>query len=66
MTDPIINELWKIKDGLAKECGYDLGKLFKRLKTAQKSANYPVVNRTKTHKTIAAQVAESAATYTGK
>ncbi len=66
MSDPIITELWKIKDGLAKECGYDLGKLFERLKTAQKSEKGTVVNRTKLRKPVEEHVAETATPYPSK
>ena len=47
MTDPILNELWAIKDALTKECGHDLRRLFDKLKVAQKSSHKKVVNRTK-------------------
>lgn len=47
MTDPILSELWEIKDGLAKEYGYDLRRLFDRLRIAQQSARGRVVNRSK-------------------
>jgi hypothetical protein len=47
MSDPILRELWTIKDGLAAECGHDLRRLFDKLKTAQKSERRRVVNRTK-------------------
>ena len=47
MTDHILNELWGIKDGLSKECGNDLRRLFERLKAAQKSPRGRLVNRTK-------------------
>ena len=47
MTDHILDELWGIKDGLAKECGHDLRRLFDRLRTAQKSPRGKLVNRTK-------------------
>ncbi len=46
-TDPILKELWQIKDGLSEECGHDLRRLFDRLKAAQKSQTGRVVNRTK-------------------
>ncbi|MFW5798154.1 MAG: hypothetical protein ACOCXX_00725 [Planctomycetota bacterium] len=46
MSDPIIKELWDIKDGLARECGDDLRRLFDRLKQAQESMDVPTVNRT--------------------
>jgi len=47
MADHILKELWEIKDGLSRECGHNLRRLFDRLKTAQKSARGKVVNRTK-------------------
>ncbi|MBL7077457.1 MAG: hypothetical protein ISS31_08290 [Kiritimatiellae bacterium] len=47
-ADPILKELWKIKDGLSEECGHDLRRLFDRLKASQKSQVSPVVNLTKT------------------
>ena len=46
MTDHILRELWEIKDGLAKECGHDLRRLFDRLKASQKSQRGRTVNRT--------------------
>ncbi len=45
-TDPILRELWEIKDGLSKECGHDLRRLFDRLKESQKSRTDRLVNRT--------------------
>ncbi len=51
MTDPILNELWMIKDELAKECSHDLRRLFDKLKDAQKSTRNKVVNRTKRQST---------------
>lgn len=45
MSDPILRDLWKAKDDLAKECGYDLRLLFQRLKAAQESGRRTVVNR---------------------
>lgn len=47
MTDPILSELWEIKDGLSKECGHDLRRLFDKLKLAQQSTRGRVVNRSK-------------------
>ena len=46
-ADPVLTELWKIKDGLSEECGHDLRRLFDKLKEAQKSQTARVVNRTK-------------------
>lgn len=45
-ADPILKELWQIKDGLSKECGRDLRRLFDRLKEAQKEHARRLVNRT--------------------
>jgi hypothetical protein len=46
-TDPILKELWEIKDGLSEECGHDLRRLFDKLKVSQKSQADRMVNRTK-------------------
>ena len=46
-ADPILKELWEIKDGLSAECGHDLRRLFDKLKISQKSQARRVVNRTK-------------------
>jgi hypothetical protein len=45
-VDPILRELWKIKDGLSNECGHDLRRLFDRLKESQKDCPGRLVNRT--------------------
>ena len=45
-ADPILRELWEIKDGLAKECGHDLRHLFDRLKESQRGRPDRPVNRT--------------------
>lgn len=37
MKDPIIQELWKIKDRIAKECGNNIDKLARRLREKEKS-----------------------------
>ena len=46
-ADPILKELWGIKDGLANECGQDLRRLFDKLKAAQRDRGANLVNRTK-------------------
>jgi|GEM_PF-1425711 len=46
-ADPILKELWGIKDGLATECGHDLRRLFDKLKAAQGDRGVNLVNRTK-------------------
>jgi len=44
-ADPILRELWEIKDGLSKECGHDLRRLFDCLKESQKDHPGRLVNR---------------------
>ena len=43
-ADPILEELWKIKDDLSKDCGHDLRCLFDKLKASQTG---PIINLTK-------------------
>jgi hypothetical protein len=44
-ADPILKELWQIKDALSAEHGRDLRRLFDHLKASQKSQGGRVVNR---------------------
>jgi hypothetical protein len=44
MNDPILTELWRIKDGMAKTCGYDMRTLFERLKARQQAYPDRIVN----------------------
>ncbi len=55
MTDPILEELWKIKDGLAEECGHDSRRLFDRFKAEQKSQADHVVIQKKDQSTTTAR-----------
>jgi len=52
-ADPILKELWEIKDGLAAECDHDLRRLFDRLKASQTDRGLRLVNRTKRHERVA-------------
>ncbi len=52
-TDPILKELWDIKEGLSKECGRDLRRLFDRLKESQKDLAGRLVNRTRRSVSVA-------------
>lgn len=52
-ADPILKELWGIKDGLAAECDHDLRRLFDKLKASQKERGLHLVNRTKRHMSVA-------------
>ncbi len=51
--DPILKELWKIKDGLTTECDNDLRRLFDHLKASQNDRGLRLVNRTKRHMRVA-------------
>ena len=44
MSDPIIEELWQIKDSIAQEHDYDLESLVAHLQTKQRSADQQVVD----------------------
>lgn len=37
MNDTVLEELWRIKDDIAKSCGYDMNTLFERLKAVQQA-----------------------------
>jgi hypothetical protein len=47
MKNPIIEELWKVKDEIARECGYDLKKLAELLRTRQNEGKHKVVDFSK-------------------
>jgi len=44
MKNPILEELWKVKDEIARECGYDLNILAARLRQGQQQGKRKVVN----------------------
>lgn len=44
MADEIIKELWKIKDGIAKEYGYDVKALVAYLKTKTSEEDHRIVD----------------------
>ena len=44
MKNPIIEELWKIKDEIARECDYDLNKLADLLRQRQKEGKHKIVD----------------------
>lgn len=52
-ADPILKELWEIKDGLATECDHDLRRLFEKLKALQEDRGVKTVNRVKPRMTVA-------------
>ena len=46
VKDEIIEELWKAKDDIARECGYDLNKLAALLRERQAQGEHQVVDYT--------------------
>ena len=44
MADEIIKELWKIKDGIAQEHGYDVDTLVAHLRTRKREGDHQVVD----------------------
>ncbi|MHC4143867.1 MAG: hypothetical protein ACYSUD_03715 [Planctomycetota bacterium] len=44
MKNPIIEELWNVKDEIARECEHDLKKLADLLRTRQKEHKHKVVD----------------------
>ena len=44
MADEIIKELWKIKDGIADEYGYDVKALVSYLKTKKSEEDHKIVD----------------------
>jgi hypothetical protein len=68
MNDPILTELWQIKDGMAKACGYDMRTFFERLKAAQRAHPDRIVNlqtRKSAPVQYVTQVAETSDPYLG-
>lgn len=44
MKNPILEELWNVKDEIARECDYDLDKLYERLRQMQDDGKHKVVD----------------------
>jgi len=44
MKNPILEELWKVKDEIARECDYDLNKLADHLRRRQKEGKHKIVD----------------------
>lgn len=44
MKNPILEELWKAKDEIARQCDYDLNKLCDRLRRMQQQGGNRVVD----------------------
>ena len=43
MADQVIEELWRIKDAMAREYGYDIARLAAALRARQGEEGHPVV-----------------------
>jgi hypothetical protein len=52
MKNEILEELWKVKDQVANEYGYNIEKLAKGLRTKEKEAKATVVDLTRQVKSI--------------
>ena len=44
MTDEIIEELWRIKDNIARDHGYNLDTLVAYLRSKERSGDHPVID----------------------
>lgn len=44
MADSVIEELWRIKDAMAQEHGYDIARLAADLQTRQEEKRHRIVN----------------------
>ena len=42
-TNPILEELWQVKDGLAREAGYDIDRIFAELRAAEARQPGPLI-----------------------
>lgn len=47
MKNPVIEELWEVKDEIARECEHDLNKLAELLRKEQKESTHQVVDFSK-------------------
>ena len=42
-TNPLLEELWQVKDDLAREGGYDIGRIFAELRAAEARQPGPLI-----------------------
>ena len=42
-TNPLLEELWRVKDDLAREAGYDIGRIFAELRAAEARQPGPLI-----------------------
>jgi len=42
-TNPLLEELWRAKDDLAREAGYDIGRIFAELRAAEARQPGPLI-----------------------
>ena len=42
-TDPLLEELWRVKDDLAREAGYDIDRIFAELRLAETRQPGPLI-----------------------
>ena len=42
-TNPLLEDLWRVKDDLAREAGYDIGRIFAELRAAEARQPGPLI-----------------------
>ena len=47
MTDEVIQELWRVKDGIARDHGYDLDALIVHLRSREQNCGHRIIDRAK-------------------
>ncbi len=60
--DPILEELWRVKDDLAREAGYDLDRIFAELRAAEALHPGPVIRSAEELRAYAAKHQRAQAT----
>lgn len=48
--DPVIRELWAVKDAMAADCGYNVQELFRRIRARQEASGREYVRLTPPHR----------------
>jgi hypothetical protein len=54
-TNPLLEELWQVKDDLAREAGYDLDRIFAELRAAEARQPGPLIRTAEELRSYAAE-----------
>jgi hypothetical protein len=54
-TNPLLEELWQVKDDLARETGYDLDRIFAELRAAEARQPGPLIGSAEELRSYAAE-----------